>query len=108
MAGDKRRGCWSEALVLCTVGAWQGDRRVTAVQFLTDTTGDLRLVCGGEEPACRSGGVCVGDEEPQKHKAEVMAVTVSATLDANFVVAGDRQGRISAWERDAYGKLDWS
>jgi hypothetical protein len=25
------------------------DRRVTAVQFLADTTGELRLVCGGEE-----------------------------------------------------------
>lgn len=25
------------------------DRRVTAVMFLTDTTGELQLVCGGEE-----------------------------------------------------------
>ncbi|GMF50707.1 unnamed protein product [Phytophthora fragariaefolia] len=33
-----------------------------------------------------------------------MAVTVSGALDANFVVAGDRQGRISVWERDA-GKV---
>lgn len=41
-------------------------------------------------------------EQHRKHKAEVMAIAVSDTLDANFVVAGDRQGRISAWERDAY------
>ncbi|KAF4046698.1 WD domain G-beta repeat [Phytophthora infestans] len=82
------------------------DRRVTAVQFLMDTTGELRLVCGGEE-----GSVQIWDvasltmiEQHKKHKAEVMAVTVSATLDANFVIAGDRQGRISAWERDA-GKV---
>ncbi|KAI9996850.1 hypothetical protein PInf_000112 [Phytophthora infestans] len=81
------------------------DRRVTAVQFLMDTTGELRLVCGGEE-----GSVQIWDvasltmiEQHKKHKAEVMAVTVSATLDANFVIAGDRQGRISAWERDAWG-----
>eukprot|EP00644_Phytophthora_capsici_P010703 jgi/Phyca11/542310/estExt2_Genewise1Plus.C_PHYCAscaffold_90117 len=40
-------------------------------------------------------------EQHKKHKAEVMAMTASAILDANFVVAGDRQGRISAWERDA-------
>ncbi|EEY57347.1 uncharacterized protein PITG_11195 [Phytophthora infestans T30-4] len=45
-------------------------------------------------------------EQHKKHKAEVMAVTVSATLDANFVIAGDRQGRISAWERDAYVMVD--
>ncbi|ETP20199.1 hypothetical protein, variant 1 [Phytophthora nicotianae CJ01A1] len=82
------------------------DRRVTAVQFFTDTTGELRLVCGGEE-----GSVQIWDvasltmiEQHKKHKAEVMAVTVSAALDANFVVAGDRQGSISTWERDA-GKV---
>ncbi|KAG3113488.1 hypothetical protein PI125_g7281 [Phytophthora idaei] len=82
------------------------DRRVTAVQFLTDTTGDLRLVCGGEEGSVQIWDVAslVVIEQHKKHKAEVMAVTVSATLDANFVVAGDRQGRISAWERDA-GKV---
>ncbi|OWZ22407.1 hypothetical protein PHMEG_0002896 [Phytophthora megakarya] len=82
------------------------DRRVTAVQFLTDSTGELRLVCGGEE-----GSVQIWDvasltmiEQHRKHKAEVMAVTVSTALDATFVVAGDRQGRISAWERDT-GKV---
>ncbi|KAG1703852.1 hypothetical protein DVH05_006861 [Phytophthora capsici] len=82
------------------------DRRVTSVQFLTDATGELRLICGGEE-----GSVQIWDmasltmiEQHKKHKAEVMAMTASAILDANFVVAGDRQGRISAWERDA-GKV---
>ncbi|KAG3194741.1 hypothetical protein PC128_g9086 [Phytophthora cactorum] len=82
------------------------DRRVTAVQFLTDTTGDLRLVCGGEDASVQIWDVAslMMIEQHRKHKAEVMAVTVSATLDANFVVAGDRQGRISAWERDA-GKV---
>ncbi|KAL3672155.1 hypothetical protein V7S43_002818 [Phytophthora oleae] len=82
------------------------DRRVTSVQFLTDATGELRLICGGEE-----GSVQIWDvssltmiEQHKKHKAEVMAVTASTTLDANFVVAGDRHGRISAWERDA-GKV---
>ncbi|KAE9050336.1 hypothetical protein PR001_g2494 [Phytophthora rubi] len=79
------------------------DRRVTAVQFLTDTTGDLRLVCGGEEGSVQIWDVATLTmiEQHRKHKAEVMAVTVSDTLDANFVVAGDRQGRVSAWERDA-------
>ncbi|KAE9203365.1 hypothetical protein PF005_g14224 [Phytophthora fragariae] len=82
------------------------DRRVTAVQFLTDTTGDLRLVCGGEEGSVQIWDVATLTmiEQHRKHKAEVMAVTVSDTLDANFVVAGDRQGRVSAWERDA-GKV---
>ncbi|KAK1932004.1 Gem-associated protein 5 [Phytophthora citrophthora] len=82
------------------------DRRVISVQFLTDVTGELRLICGGEE-----GSVQIWDvasltmiEQHKKHKAEVMAVTSSSMLDANFVVAGDRQGRISAWERDA-GKV---
>ncbi|KAG6619937.1 Gem-associated protein 5 [Phytophthora cinnamomi] len=82
------------------------DRRVTAVQFLTDTTGELRLVCGGEEGSVQIWDVATLTmiEQHRKHKAEVMAVTVSGLLDANFVVAGDRQGRISAWERDA-GKV---
>lgn len=35
-------------------------------------------------------------EQHKKHKAEVTAVTVSATLDAIYVIAGDRQGQISA------------
>ncbi|KAJ8520960.1 hypothetical protein ON010_g17885 [Phytophthora cinnamomi] len=86
------------------------DRRVTAVQFLTDTTGELRLVCGGEEGSVQiwwvgdntaeCDGVLIG-VGGDGGLAEVMAVTVSGLLDANFVVAGDRQGRISAWERDA-------
>uniref|UniRef100_A0AAV1TZI4 Gem-associated protein 5 TPR domain-containing protein n=1 Tax=Peronospora matthiolae TaxID=2874970 RepID=A0AAV1TZI4_9STRA len=82
------------------------DRRVTSVQFLMDTTEELRLVCGGEE-----GSVQIWDvasltliEQHRKHKAEVMAIASSAALDANFVVAGDRQGRISAWKRDV-GKV---
>ncbi|CAH0492864.1 unnamed protein product [Peronospora farinosa] len=82
------------------------DRRVTAIQFLMDTTGMLRLICGGEE-----GSVQIWDvasltmiEQHRKHKVEVTAVTASAMLDANFVVTGDRQGQISAWERDV-GKV---
>ncbi|CAI5733825.1 unnamed protein product [Hyaloperonospora brassicae] len=78
------------------------DRRVTSVQFLMNATGELRLVCGGEE-----GSVQIWDvasltmiEQHQKHKAEVMAVAASATLDANVVVAGDRRGQISVWERE--------
>lgn len=81
------------------------DRRVTAVQFVTDGT-ELRLVCGGEEGSVQIWDVATLTmiEQHRKHKAEVTAVTVSGALDANFVVAGDRQGRISVWERDA-GKV---
>jgi hypothetical protein len=50
---------------------------------------------------CRDVATLAMIEQHRKHKTEVMAVSVSA-LDANFVVAGDRQGRITAWERDAY------
>lgn len=81
------------------------DQRVTALQFLNDRSdgGDLRLLCGGEE-----GGVQIWDvatlklvEQHRKHgSTEVMAVTASSSLDPAFVVAGDRQGRISAWKRD--------
>lgn len=81
------------------------DQRVTALQFLNSKSGDLRLLCGGEE-----GGVQIWDvatlklvEQHRKHgSTEVMAVTASASLDPSFVVAGDRQGRISAWKRDEY------
>ena len=49
-------------------------------------------------------------EQHQKHKAEVMAVAASTTLDANVVVAGDRRGQISVWERELYVGLSegWS
>ncbi|KAG7398971.1 Gem-associated protein 5 [Phytophthora boehmeriae] len=82
------------------------DRRVTAVQFVTDSTGKLRLVCAGEEGSVQIWDVATRTmvEQHRKHKAEITAVTVSGILDANFVVAGDRQGRISVWERDA-GKV---
>ncbi|RLN57239.1 hypothetical protein BBJ29_003360 [Phytophthora kernoviae] len=80
------------------------DRRVTAVQFVTDSTGELRLVCGGEEGSVQIWDVAALTmiEQHRKHKAEVTAVAVSGILDANVVVAGDRQGRISVWERDTY------
>ncbi|KAF1327117.1 Gem-associated protein 5, partial [Globisporangium splendens] len=78
------------------------DQRVTAVQFLNDSNGALRLLCGGEE-----GSVQIWDvasltlvEQHRKHGVEVMAVTASSQLDPTFVVAGDRQGRISTWKRD--------
>uniref|UniRef100_K3WEI6 Anaphase-promoting complex subunit 4 WD40 domain-containing protein n=1 Tax=Globisporangium ultimum (strain ATCC 200006 / CBS 805.95 / DAOM BR144) TaxID=431595 RepID=K3WEI6_GLOUD len=78
------------------------DQRVTAVQFLNDANGALRLLCGGEE-----GSVQIWDvasltlvEQHRKHGIEVMAVTASSQLDPTLVVAGDRQGRISTWTRD--------
>ncbi|RLN14156.1 hypothetical protein BBJ28_00020971, partial [Nothophytophthora sp. Chile5] len=87
------------------------DRRVTSVHFLADSTGELRLVCGGEEGgvqiwswSCRDVASMTMIEYHRKHKAEVMAITVSGALDANFVIAGDRQGRLSAWQRDT-GKV---
>ncbi|KAL4137569.1 hypothetical protein PRIC2_001088 [Phytophthora ramorum] len=105
-SGTKSAGSGVKVSFFAQLVRGKRDRRVTAVQFLTDTTGELRLVCGGEE-----GSVQIWDvasltliEQHRKHKAEVMAITVSSTLDANFVLAGDRQGRISAWERDA-GKV---
>ncbi|KAH7477215.1 Gem-associated protein 5 [Phytophthora ramorum] len=105
-SGTKSAGSGLKVSFFAQLVRGKRDRRVTAVQFLTDTTGELRLVCGGEE-----GSVQIWDvasltliEQHRKHKAEVMAITVSSTLDANFVLAGDRQGRISAWERDA-GKV---
>ncbi|CAH0521045.1 unnamed protein product [Peronospora belbahrii] len=78
------------------------DRRVTTVTFLMDTTGKLCLICGGEEGSVQIWDVATLTmiEQHRKHLVEVMAVTVSATLDANFVVAGDRKGQISAWDRD--------
>lgn len=85
------------------------DQRVTALQFLNELNGgELRLLCGGEE-----GGVQIWDvatlklvEQHRKHgSTEVMAVTASTSLDPAFVVAGDRQGRISVWKRDEYVSL---
>ena len=54
---------------------------------------------------CRDVASLTMIEQHRKHKVEVTAVTVSAILDANFVVAGDRQGQISAWKRDMYVRL---
>lgn len=44
-------------------------------------------------------------EQHRKHSAEVTAV---AAIDANFVVAGDRQGRLSSWQRDTSVALSHS
>ena len=54
---------------------------------------------------CRDVASLTLIEQHRKHKAEVMAIASSAALDANFVVAGDRQGQISAWKRDVYVEL---
>lgn len=77
---------------------------MTALQFLKDTDGALRLLCGGEEGSLQVWDVASLTlvEQHRKHGVEVMAVAASSALDPTFVVAGDRQGRISTWKRDEY------
>ena len=40
-------------------------------------------------------------EQQRKHKSEIMAIATCETK-SNFVVAGDRYGHISVWQRDWY------
>ncbi|TYZ63822.1 hypothetical protein PybrP1_007354 [[Pythium] brassicae (nom. inval.)] len=76
------------------------DQRVTALRLLAERSGELRLLCGGDEGSVQLWDVATRAlvEQQRKHSgAEVAAV---AATDSTRVVAGDQRGRLSVWQRD--------
>ncbi|OQR83142.1 hypothetical protein ACHHYP_15019 [Achlya hypogyna] len=75
------------------------DKRVTSVIFLYGLGGELLLACAGEEGSIQIWNVAAREmvERHKKHKTEVMAL---AAASDNTLVAGDRNGVLSVWQRD--------
>ncbi|KAF0697513.1 Aste57867_11823 [Aphanomyces stellatus] len=89
----------SQPTFVADVGRGKHDKKVTSVTFIHSAQNELLLVCAGEEGSVQIWNVATLEllEQHRKHKTEVMAISCK---DNNTIVAGDRNGTISVWQRN--------